>query len=112
MDCNHFILVVNLVALSLNVLSVLLLTWTVRMLYASLWANLLTVPFDYLRLGWYLLAQEATQRPSGWALVGLAAATLVFTGKLAIDLFVVAAWRTWKDVPAWDTSDEGCSPSR
>ena len=68
--------------------------------YFSLGINVLVVPFDYVRLGWCLLCQDAPQRPAGWWLAGLAVAMLVFAGKLVIDVVMVVTWLAWKDVPA------------
>ena len=103
MSWTHFTEAFNALALGLNVLSLVLLACHVMAgFYFSLGINVLVVPFDYVRLGWWLLCEEATQRPPGWLLLGLTVAALVFAGKLVIDAVMVLLWLAWKDIPAGD----------
>ncbi len=100
MNWDRFAIALNLLALLLNVLSVVLAGRTMAGFYLSLGVNALAVPFDGARLGWCLLSQTSSPRPPGWLLAALAVAALVFACKLAADAVVVLLWLQWKDVPA------------
>ena len=96
----HLTAGINALALLLNVLSLLLLLRTLAGFYFSFGINLLVVPFNGVCLGWCVLGQAASQRPSGWLLAALAAATLLGAAKLVLDAMMVFLCLAWKDVPA------------